>query len=205
MAEVRRKDDIQGEIVHEYDGIEEADNQLPRWWLWTLYGSIAFAIGYWFAYHELEAGRLPGERYADALAAQAERGGGIDEAALLAMVDDPEAVDAGRQAFATNCVACHGAQGEGKIGPNLTDHHWINGGAPLDIYQVIRQGVPAKGMPAWGQTLGPAAVEQLAAFVLSVRGQEVPGKVPEGEPYTPGGGGEGAAGASEPDAPAAAL
>ena len=185
MAESKRTDEIQGEIVHVYDGIEEADNQLPRWWLATFFLTIVFGIGYWFAYHEYQLAPLPVEEYADAHAAQESSVVEVSEEELAALVASPEAVDAGREIFTTTCVACHGARAQGDIGPNLTDHHWIHGGSSVEIHSTIRDGVLTAGMPAWGPSLGPTAVQHVAAFVLSIRDTEVEGKAPEGELYTP--------------------
>jgi len=182
----KRTDAIQGEILHVYDGIEEADNELPTWWLWTFYGAIAFAVVYWFAYHELEALPLPSEEYAAALQAQA-AGGEVSEELLTAMASNPDAVAAGNEIFQENCAVCHKERGEGNIGPNLTDPYWIHGGAPTDIYRTIHDGVLQAGMPAWGQTLGAEAVQKVTAFVLSIRDSNVPGKEPQGERWVPGG------------------
>ena len=206
MAEPKEKrtDAIQGEILHVYDGIEEADNELPTWWLWTFYGAIAFAVVYWFAYHELEALPLPREEYAAALQAQA-AGGEVTEELLTAMASNPDAVAAGEEIFQQNCAVCHKERGEGNIGPNLTDAYWLHGGAPTDIYRTIHDGVLQAGMPAWGQTLGAEAVQKVTAFVLSIRDTNVPGKEPQGERWVPGGGAdEAAAGAEEEPADEAA-
>lgn len=187
MAEAEgRTDHIQGEILHVYDGIEEADNELPTWWLITFYGAIAFAVVYWFAYHELEALPLPPQEYAAALAEQA--GDQVSEELLVALADDPDAVAGGQELFATHCEVCHKARGEGNIGPNLTDPNWIHGGSPVDIHVSISDGWLQNGMPAWGQTLGPEAVQRLTAFVLSIRDTNVAGgKEPEGEVWAPEG------------------
>lgn len=179
-----RKDAIQGEILHVYDGIEEADNELPTWWLLTFYGAIVFSVGYWFAYHELEAVPLPAQEYAAALAAQA--GDEVSPELLIAMADDPDAVAGGQELFGTHCEVCHRARGEGNIGPNLTDPNWIHGGSPTDIHASIAEGRLENGMPAWGPTLGPQSVQRLTAFVLSIRNTNVPGKDPEGEVWTDG-------------------
>jgi len=186
MSEERRVDDIQGEIIHVYDGIEEADNQLPLWWLITFYGSIAFAVAYWFHYQVFETGMTSMQAYQAAVAANAPPpGAAMSDDALVALSQDPSAVEAGHATFTASCVACHADQGQGNVGPNLTDGYWIHGGAPTDILHVITDGVGDKGMPAWGPILGPEAVQKVAAYVLSIRNTNVPGKEPQGDPYPP--------------------
>lgn len=185
MADEKHVDPIQGEIVHVYDGIQEADNRLPMWWLWTFYLAVLFSIGYWFYYEEFEAAPgLAGQYYAEKAAAAAKSGKEPTSAELAGLVATP-AVEKGRESFVTLCSACHEADGRGKIGPNLTDDRWLHGGSPVAIFRSIRDGVPAKGMPAWVGTLGPAGVQNVAAYVLSIRDTNLPGKAPEGEPYDP--------------------
>lgn len=180
MLEKPTVDPIQGEIIHEYDGILEADNRLPRWWLGTLYVAIVFSIGYWFYYEEFHAGPGPTQVYYAEQARLAEQTGkDPSEGELLAASTGPEAA-LGKQLFASNCVACHEAQGQGKIGPNLTDEMWLHGGTPVDIFRTIRDGAPAKGMPSWAPVLGRGGVKQVAAFVLTLRDKNLPGKAPEG-------------------------
>lgn len=174
---------------HEYDGIREFDNKLPNWWLATLFLSIFFSIGYWLYYHTFEGGSDQLSRYemelADAAAAAASRAqerGDVSDEALLAFSADAGKVGSGKDLFATYCLACHGPDGGGTIGPNLTDDHWLTGsGKPMEIRQIISAGVTAKGMPAWGQLLGDEKVDQITAFVLTLKGKNVPGKGPEGE------------------------
>lgn len=179
---VRIVDAIQGEIIHEYDGILEADNHLPTWWLWSFFGTIVFAIGYWFWYEEFEVSPGLNQAYLLEKAAEQEKVGEDPKAEELLAQLGTEAVALGAQLFATNCVACHEANGQGKIGPNLTDARWLHGGTPVDIYKTVRDGVSSRGMPPWGQALGRVSVQQLTAFVLSIRDTNVPGKAPEGEP-----------------------
>ena len=191
QGHVLRKDEIQGDILHEYDGIEEADNQLPLWWLGVFFGTICFGIAYWFAHHEYGLRQLPGERYAAAVKEeqfQAEKqakalAAAAAEKGLDSLGDNPDAVAAGAATFKGMCAACHGEKGEGKIGPNLTDNQWIHGGGAEDIKKVIETGVGDKGMPAWGPILGAAGVQQATAFVLSIRNTNVAGKEPQGEVY----------------------
>ncbi len=90
---------------------------------------------------------------------------------------------AGKAIFRSKCFTCHGKQGEGGIGPNLTDEYWIHGGTIADIVHVVRKGVPAKGMIAWERTLSPDEINQVASFVfVSLRGTNPPNaKAPQGE------------------------
>ena len=183
-AELRR-DPIQGDIVHVYDGIEEADNRLPNWWLATFVGAILFAACYWIAYQVLPIGKNPLDAYVAEQTAALDRAGPVDEAALLALTDDPLMVSAGERLYASHCVACHGEGGEGKIGPNLTDAYWLHGGEAAEIYQTISRGVDGKGMQAWAPSLGAGKVKQLTAFLLSRRDTNRKGRPPQGEKRVP--------------------
>ena len=174
------------QVIHEYDGIEEYDNKLPTWWLYTLYGAIVFAAGYWFTYHVFQGADLPMQAYRKEIAAAAERDGKavtLTPAELVALANDPGVVKDGEKLFTSTCVPCHGPKGGGTIGPNLTDSYWIHGGAPDKVYATIHDGVLAKGMPAWGAQLGNPQVQSLTAFVLTLRDTNVPGgKPPQGDP-----------------------
>lgn len=179
-------DPIQGEIIHEYDGIQEADNALPRWWLFIFGATVVFALGYWLLYHTYGWAPLTHDSWAADVAAQAERGGGpVDDATLAALADDDATVSRGQDLYTRNCIACHGDRGEGRIGPNLTDAFWIHGGGPVAIHDVIRDGVAAKGMPTWGPQLGPGGLRAVTAFVLTQRDRDLPGRPPEGERFEP--------------------
>ena len=118
--------------------------------------------------------------YADEMAARAAQGGEVTEEMLTAFAANPAMVAEGARIFETNCVVCHGARGEGNIGPNLTDSAWIHGGEPVDIHTTISSGVSARGMPAWSATLGRESVLRAAAFVLSIQDTNVPGRASEG-------------------------
>jgi cytochrome c oxidase cbb3-type subunit 3 len=175
---------------HDYDGIREFDNPLPRWWLLTLFGTVVFSVGYWFYYHTSAAGPSSMAAYqaelkqADALEdareAQAIASGQLGDEQLAVLGKDPESVGRGAQVYQQTCVACHGDKGQGLIGPNLTDGYWMHGEKPSAIYKIIAAGVPDKGMPAWKPMLGGKKVKDLLAFVLSVKGTNVPGKPPQG-------------------------
>jgi cytochrome c oxidase cbb3-type subunit 3 len=177
-------------VVHEYDGIQEYDNRLPNWWLWTLFGTIVFGFLYWVGYQTFNALDNPRTAYdkevAIARAKEIERmknAGPVTAELLLTMSKDSATVENGKKIFTTNCVACHRADGGGNIGPNLTDKYWLHGGKPDQIFKTVTEGVPAKGMLAWGPMLGPDKVQSVTAYVLTLHDTEVPnGKAPQGEP-----------------------
>lgn len=168
---------------HDYDGIREFDNRLPNWWLATLWGAVAFAVGYWFYFHTTGTGLDSREAYrADlaAVAAEAEERreamiasgelAPLDDDQLLAMASDDAAVQKGKATYGTVCAACHGADGGGIVGPNLTDPYWIHGHNPVAIHHVVANGVGAKGMPAWKSQLGDQGVKEVVAYVLTLKG-----------------------------------
>ena len=173
-------------LDHEYDGIQEYDNPMPRWWLYIFWGSIVWAALFWFNVPGIGVGEGRIADYDASVAAAAAQFPPTPHAApaagaLLAMSTDPAALAAGKTVYATYCVACHAADGGGIIGPNLTDNFWIHGGAPEQIYTTVHDGVLAKGMPAWGQSLTPDEVTAVAAYVISLQGTSPASpKAPEG-------------------------
>ena len=187
MNERRDEDRL---LDHEYDGIREYDNPLPRWWLWIFWVSIAWSVVYF-------ANVIPGvgsgagrvRQYESEMAAARAKYGDpraalatVDDATIVAATADPARVEAGRVTFMTNCVACHRDDAGGNIGPNLTDEYWIHGGKPEQVLATIRAGVLPKGMPAWGQQLGEQRVREVAAYVMTLHNTHVPGgKAPQGD------------------------
>ncbi len=192
MNDTHRHKDSKGpvgenEVIHEVDGIQEYDNHLPNWWLYTLYGAIVFSVFYWFHFHVFENGESLTRTYRREMAALAERQGKsvpVTSDALADMAKDPTVVGEGGSIFAANCVSCHGPAGGGGIGPNLTDNFWIHGGGGEEIYKSVKEGYPTKGMLAWGQQLGDKRVQAVSAYVLTLRGTNVAGgKAPQGDPW----------------------
>ncbi len=176
--------------VHVYDDdIQECDNLLPRWWLYTLYGTILFALGYWFYFHVFGLGAMPVDTYRQELsaataaeAARVRAAGAMTSERLDLLARDSALVQRGRELFASMCASCHGPSAGGLVGPNLTDEFWIHGGAPDAIYRTITEGVPARVMPAWGPQLGIDRVQAVTAYVLTLRNTHVPGgRAPQGE------------------------
>ena len=172
-------------LEHDYDGIKEYDNPMPRWWLWTFYATILFVPFYYVAPGFLgENGGNVAEYESDVAAhkaAEPPAAPALSDEALVALARDRETLDEGKEVFVKNCVSCHGVDGGGIIGPNLTDDAWIHGSAPTAIHRTIVEGVLAKGMPPWGRLLKPEELDQVAAYVMSLHGTKPASpKAPEG-------------------------
>jgi cytochrome c oxidase cbb3-type subunit 3 len=177
------------EVIHEYDGIQEYDNRLPNWWLWTFIGTVLFGFFYWTGYVTFKSLDNPRDVYdkevAVARAQEIERmknAGPVTAELLVKMSQDAKTTQTGKEVFTTTCAACHRADGAGNIGPNLTDKYWLHGGKPEQIYQTVENGVPAKGMPAWTPVIGHDKVVAATAYVISIKDTNVAGKAPQGEP-----------------------
>lgn len=194
---------------HEWDGIKELNTPLPRWWLWTFYGTIIFSVGYVIAYpawplvSTATAGLLGYSSRADldqqlvaARGAQGEFLTRIAELPLAEIVADENlarfARAGGRAAFKVNCSQCHGSGAEGAAGyPNLNDDEWIWGGTVDDIHATIVHGVRDETdpdtrynfMPNFGadQLLTRDEIGTVAAHVASFSGIEGGAATPEGE------------------------
>jgi cytochrome c oxidase cbb3-type subunit 3 len=175
-------DDTTPPPLHVYDGIEEQDNRLPNWWLAILYGSIVFAFGYWFVFETARYWPGPLAAYQAEAEAAARRAAAapLSDQALVAMSGDSRVLADAQKLFQQMCSPCHGAGGQGQVGPNLTDRFWLHGSAPTAIHKSITGGFPDKGMPPWGMMLGPNRVRGLAAYVVSLKGKNLPGKEPQG-------------------------
>ncbi|WP_241789240.1 cbb3-type cytochrome c oxidase N-terminal domain-containing protein [Sphingobacterium rhinopitheci] len=171
---------------HKFDGISELDNPVPMWFNALFYSTILFGLCYLLIYQvfgwglnqdqeyvvEMEKAEIAKKEY---LAKQANQ---IDEHSVVFSADF---VAAGKTLFMANCVACHGANGEGGIGPNLADRFWIHGGEVKDIFKTIKYGVPEKGMVPWEQTLTPGQIAEVTSYVVSLRDTKPANpKAPEG-------------------------
>jgi cytochrome c oxidase cbb3-type subunit III len=172
---------------HEYDGIQEYDNPMPAWWKNLFWATIAFSAAY-FAYYELGPGPAALDEYALEVGAYEAQHpvvaatGRTSEAELQNLATDPDAVQRGREKFAQLCAPCHGDNGEGKIGPNLTDEVAIHcDGTLSSILKVVSEGVLEKGMPAWEKQLRPEDLASVVAYLSTITGTNLPGKPPQGE------------------------
>ncbi|MBN8458353.1 MAG: c-type cytochrome [Verrucomicrobia bacterium] len=188
-----------GEIIlreHEFDGIQEFDQKLPNWWLFTFFAAIAFFVAYWFFYYATPWVKSPQKTINDQIIA-------IQEAKLaelaktVASLNDSklvhswkDQVPAGEAIYVKNCLQCHAADLSamksdpisGKMvsagGRPLTDHVWEHGGKPMQMFKLINEGTPpgkpgfnGAKMEAWGQKLSPVEIAQVISYIIS--------KVPE--------------------------
>lgn len=196
------KDPVSGTDTtgHEWDGIKELDNPLPRWWLWTFYACIVWAFGYMIAYPALPfvADTFKGaldyssreklhESVAEAEAAQATLRQKVQDLSLADIREDPDAfqfaVNGGRAAFIVNCSQCHGSGAAGGPGyPNLNDDVWLWGGSLESIHLTLRHGIRFAGdddsryseMPAFGRDdiLNAIQIRDAAHYVRNIAGLE---------------------------------
>ena len=178
-------------LDHEYDGIRELDSKVPPWFLWLFYLTIAFAVFYMFDYHIFKSSPLQDEEYQIQIKqADIERTALINSGAFLneesvTLLTDASSLDAGKQIFAANCVACHADDGGGLVGPNLTDDYWIHGGGIKNVFKTIKYGVTAKGMISWQSQLNPTQMQSVASYVISLHGTKTANpKEPQGTVWT---------------------
>lgn len=168
---------------HSFDGIQEYDNDLPRWWVRLFWITIFFAIPYLIWYH---SSLFPAKSLVDEYMADTKEANSAENATAASDAIDytqPELIAKGKATFDANCVACHGANAQGVIGPNLTDDFWLHGDTIADVEKTISEGVPPKGMPSWGNMLGKEKIIQLVAFIKSIQGTKVENpKDPQGNP-----------------------
>lgn len=184
---------------HEWDGLKELNKPLPRWWLWVLYATIVWSIGYWIAmpawplvegYTKGVLGYSQREVVArsldEARAAQSQYLDRISASDPAAIKSDPEllqfALAGGEAVFGDNCAPCHGRGAQGAKGyPNLNDDDWLWGGTLEDIHRTLQVGIRSghedardNAMPAFGrdQILEPQQVRDVTEYVLSISGQD---------------------------------
>ncbi len=187
LLELRPIDEEKDLVIdHEYDGIQELNNPIPTWFNVLFYSTVVFGFAYLLVYHVFGWGLNQEQEYAQELAVAekakqeylAQAANLIDEGSVQF---DPAMAPAGKAIFTANCVACHGAAGEGGIGPNLADRFWIHGGEIKDVFKTVKYGVPEKGMVPWEQTLTPGQIAEVSSYILTLRDTNpANAKAPEG-------------------------
>lgn len=161
-------------IFHGPDGLSEADHSMPRWMFLVFWGTIAWGIAYVVFMPGLGINLLKYSQYqvyeaevAEAKAKFASAGGGDLATLLAAAVKDPAAVERGEATYKSSCAACHGAEGQGAIGPSFKDATWLYGGKPAEIAHTIAEGT-AKGMPPFKTSLSATQLSEVTAYIHAV-------------------------------------
>jgi cytochrome c oxidase cbb3-type subunit 3 len=201
MAETDKKIDKETGIEttgHTWDGIEELNNPLPRWWLWIFYATVAWSVLYVIAYPAIPlltraTGGLFGwstrgevaQDIADFEASNAALRDSLVDVDLRVLEANEElyryAVQAGAAVYRNNCSQCHGSGAAGAIGyPNLLDDAWLWGGTIDEIAYTVRHGIRNEEdadsryseMPAFGEILAEEEIDQLVQYVLAISGQD---------------------------------
>ena len=177
-------------LDHEYDGIRELDNPPPFWLMSLFYITVIFSVIYGAYYFWLGMGDWQVAEYEKEVAAaqinqqNRPQADAMDEN-NIAIFTDEENLKIGAELFATKtCVTCHGANGEGNaIGPNMADEYWIHGNTPNELLQVIKNGIPTKGMTPFKGQLTPKQMVQVLSYILiKIQGSNpTNAKTPQGD------------------------
>ena len=178
-------------LDHNYDGIRELNHPLPGWWVATFALTIVFAVPYYLMHTFFGAETINQElandmnRITEIQASSVEEKGSFDQEKYSAYILGPKVAKSGKKTYKRKCKACHGANGEGGIGPNLTDKFWLHGDGKAEaVYGSINTGIPDKGMQAWGPVLGEEKMFAVLKYVLEFQGTSPANqKAPQGVEY----------------------
>ena len=186
----------EGEIIlreHEYDGIQEYDQKLPNWWLFTFYGAIVWFVALWVFYYHTDLLKSPEDKVQYSLVElQKAKAAELEETlknlndSVLAhsWANDPSVVAAGETTYMTLCSSCHAADMSSKMevagnvvplpGLALNDGEWKFGKKPMDLFKLINEGSPADSdgyngakMQPWNQQLNPKQVAEVVAYLIN--------------------------------------
>lgn len=176
-------------LHHDYDGIKELDNNLPPWWVYLFYACIVFAVIYMVRFEILGADNQEMELTKEMAQAQIDiaeykkTAPDLMDEKTVTLLTTPADLAAGKAIFTANCIPCHRADAGGQIGPNLTDEYWILGGGIKNVFHtLVNGGRDGKGMISWKGTLKPKQMQEVASYVLSLKGTNPKDpKAPDGE------------------------
>ena len=173
-------------LAHSFDGVEELDNPLPRWWFNMFMITIVFGIVYlflypglgnykgylnWTSHNQWEEEMVHAEKHYQPVFSR------FAQLSVEQISNDQKALQIGQRMFANNCALCHGQGGVGAFGfPNLSDNDWLYGGDGATIETSITNGRNG-AMPPWGAVLGEEGIRNVTSYVLSLSGQEANAKL----------------------------
>jgi cytochrome c oxidase cbb3-type subunit III len=174
-------------LDHDYDDIQELNHPLPNWWNGIFIVCCVFALAY-FVYYQFGFGPTLRDEFKEdykVVVSQQEEfkrlNSAFDPAYYEKLVGEG-AVAKGKEVYEINCMPCHSEKGQGDVGPNLTDDHWLLAkGTPETIYAVVFNGSEENGMPVWGDLISKDEIYQAVAYVMTFKNTFVKGKAPQGE------------------------
>ena len=169
---------------HDYDGIQELDNDLPPWWKWLFYISVAFGVIYLVRLFVMDADDLVQEREFNKEMAEAASMVPSRETATfeLKVLTDAASLENGKATFDKICQVCHLLDGGGLVGPNFTDDYWIHGNSLEDLFATVENGVIEKGMIPYKDQLSPTQRLEVISYIITLHGTTPANpKAPEGE------------------------
>jgi cytochrome c oxidase cbb3-type subunit 3 len=169
------------DMGHDFDGIHELNNPTPPWWKWGFIFTVCFGVVYFWrteishsAPNQLQELAAAEEKAAIAKQEYLKKAANNIDENNVTLLTDANDIAAGQKMFIASCAPCHGPQGQGVVGPNLTDDYWLHGGKINDVFKTIKYGVADKGMKSWQEDFSPKQLAQLASFIKSIHGNHPP-------------------------------
>ncbi len=170
---------------HEYDGIQELDNDLPPWWKWLFYITIVFGVVYliklWvFNSEDLDQNKEFEKELAQVASLPSQQ---ADAASFeIKVLTDDASIASGKDIYDKNCAVCHTPDGGGLVGPNFTDDYWIHGNSMDEMFKIVTNGVLEKGMTPFKDQLSPTKRLEVLSYIITLHGTTPANpKAPEGE------------------------
>ncbi len=158
-------------IEHDYDGIRELNNPPPPWLMWLFYITVFWGLGYVAYFHFFHIGALQAEEYKNEMAEAAEKYKKTEtNTENIVLLTDIASLEAGSTLYKKSCAACHGPEGKGGIGVNLTDNEWIYGNELKNVFETIKNGT-SKGMPTFS-SLPDKQIIEVSSFILQKLNKE---------------------------------
>lgn len=177
------------DMGHNFDGIRELNNPTPPWWKWGYIFTVCFGVVYFWrteishsAPSQLEELAAAEEKATIARQEYLKKAANNIDENNVTMLTNPADIAAGQKIFISNCAPCHGPQGQGVVGPNLTDDYWLHGGKLSEVFKTIKYGVADKGMKSWQDDFSPKQLAQVACYIKTLHGTNPPNaKEPQGQ------------------------
>lgn len=167
---------------HDYDGIKELDNPPPVWIMAIFYITIFIAVMYGAYYFWFHQGANQDQEYLTEVADFEQKYATDKPTEALALLTDEASLKEGQEIFQKNCFACHGMEGQGGIGANLTDDAWIHGCDFASAMKIVKEGGP-NGMIAYQSQMSEHKIQQVVSYVLiKLKGTHIEGKAAQGVP-----------------------